>query len=208
MRVPIQIHGSLCISLRSRFFFTHRAVVATSAQCFRIGTRIHFAQLREDCVSTFSVYCLPYSPLASLTPPPVHGGCDSNSLRYDINLRPFHQHQSIDQNVMKTSSITNVHLTRAPHVSCKASVRTGRHLADEVEHLPSALGVGFVLQPTAACVEQRLLAAARPALHPAARLHLQSEHATGGTTERPVSGGRQPDTADVGHLTGCERNVR
>ena len=35
---PIQLHGSLCISLRSRFFFTHRAVVATSAQCFGIGT--------------------------------------------------------------------------------------------------------------------------------------------------------------------------
>ena len=42
MRVPIQIHVSLCISLRSRNFFTHRAVVATSAQCFGIGTRIHF----------------------------------------------------------------------------------------------------------------------------------------------------------------------
>ena len=52
MRVPIQIHVSLCISLRSRNFFTHRAVVATSAQCFGIGTRIHFEQLREDCVST------------------------------------------------------------------------------------------------------------------------------------------------------------
>ena len=54
MRVPIQIHVSLCISLRSRNFFTHRAVVATSAQCFGIGTRIHFEQLREDCVSAFS----------------------------------------------------------------------------------------------------------------------------------------------------------
>ena len=53
MRVPIQIHVSLCISLRSRNFFTHRAVVATSAQCFGIGTRIHFVQLRENCVSAF-----------------------------------------------------------------------------------------------------------------------------------------------------------
>ena len=53
MRVPIQIHVSLCISLRSRNFFTHRAVVATSAQCFGIGTRIHFEQMREDCVSAF-----------------------------------------------------------------------------------------------------------------------------------------------------------
>ena len=33
------MHGSLCISLRSRFSLTHRAVVATSAQCFRIVTR-------------------------------------------------------------------------------------------------------------------------------------------------------------------------
>ena len=54
MRVPIQKHVSLCISLRSRNFFTHRAVVATSAQCFGIGTRIHFEQLREDCVSALS----------------------------------------------------------------------------------------------------------------------------------------------------------
>ena len=54
MRVPIQIHVSLCISLRSRNFFTHRAVVATYAQCFGIGTRIHFEQLREDRVSTFT----------------------------------------------------------------------------------------------------------------------------------------------------------
>ena len=54
MRVPIQIHVSLCFSLRSRNFFTHRAVVATSAQCFGIGTRIHFEQLREDCVSALS----------------------------------------------------------------------------------------------------------------------------------------------------------
>ena len=53
MRVPIQIHGSLCNSLRSRIFFTHRAVVATSAQCFGIGTRIHYEQLREDCFSLY-----------------------------------------------------------------------------------------------------------------------------------------------------------
>ena len=58
MRVPIQIHVSLCISLRSRNFFTHRAVVATSAQCFGIGTRIPFEQLREDCVSAL-MGCLP-----------------------------------------------------------------------------------------------------------------------------------------------------
>ena len=54
MRVPIQMHGSLCNSLRSRNLFTHRAVVAASAQCFGIGTCIHFEQLREDCVSAFT----------------------------------------------------------------------------------------------------------------------------------------------------------
>ena len=42
---------NLCISLHSRFFFTHRAIVATYAKCFGIGTRIHFAQLPGDCVS-------------------------------------------------------------------------------------------------------------------------------------------------------------
>ena len=40
--------------------FTHRAVVATSAQCFGIGTRIHFEQLRGD-VGAFAfalpMYC-------------------------------------------------------------------------------------------------------------------------------------------------------
>ena len=54
MRVPIQMHGSLCNSLRSRNFFTHRAVVATSAQCFGISTRIYYEQLREDCASAFT----------------------------------------------------------------------------------------------------------------------------------------------------------
>ena len=50
MWAPVQIHEGLCNSLCSRFFFMHRAVVATSAQCFGIGTRIHYEQLREDCV--------------------------------------------------------------------------------------------------------------------------------------------------------------
>ena len=50
LQTPIQIHRSLCISLRSRVFFTQRAIVVTSAQCFGIGTRIHCAQLREDCL--------------------------------------------------------------------------------------------------------------------------------------------------------------
>ena len=54
MRVPIQMHVGLCISLCSRNFFTHRAVVATSAQCFGIGTSIQFEQLREDCVSALT----------------------------------------------------------------------------------------------------------------------------------------------------------
>ena len=49
LQMPIQIHGSLCISLRRQFFFTHLEVVATSTQYFRIGTHIHFPQLREDC---------------------------------------------------------------------------------------------------------------------------------------------------------------
>ena len=66
MRIPIQIHASLCISLRSRNFFTHRAVVATSAQCFGIGTRIHFEQLREDCVSALT-WSQSYLSFASTT---------------------------------------------------------------------------------------------------------------------------------------------
>ena len=32
----------------------HHAAVVTSAQCFGIGTLIHFEQLREDCVSAFT----------------------------------------------------------------------------------------------------------------------------------------------------------
>ena len=57
---PIQIHDSLYINLFSRSLFTHRAVVAISAQCFRIGTRIHFEQLREDGVSALMVYVHTY----------------------------------------------------------------------------------------------------------------------------------------------------
>ena len=54
MQVPIEIHVSFYISLSSQNFFTHHPVVVTSAQCFGIGTRIPFEQLREDCVSAFT----------------------------------------------------------------------------------------------------------------------------------------------------------
>ena len=43
----MEVYVSVCAV---DFFFTHRAVVVTSAQCIGIGTRIHFEQLREDCV--------------------------------------------------------------------------------------------------------------------------------------------------------------
>ena len=84
MRVPIQIHVSLCISLRSRNFFTHRAVVATSAQCFGIDTRIHFEQLREDCVSAFNERFPWNTEWRKLTP-------IVNSTRHGCSIHPTSQ---------------------------------------------------------------------------------------------------------------------
>ena len=51
--VPIQIGIYVGKFLQSTFF-TQRAVVTDSLQCFRIGIRIHFLQLREDCVSALT----------------------------------------------------------------------------------------------------------------------------------------------------------